>query len=358
MVRALEGLLPIAVVGGPRHTIGRAADVDLQIIDPHVSRRHARIERDAHGAAVLVDLSSACGTFVGDARIQRHILRDGDVIGIAGVKLRYEDAPPGVTQQRPVVERGIRALRPTLRLEPITVAHVPSSPVPEVSITSVPVEPPRRPSPAGRARPAARWTPSALDLDAPATTPTVQFIPAITEPSSAFAALDEDNEELQRPIADGRLLVREVFEYRTLRMEAMRGAKLEDDALRKLRTLEERMHRHSVAERALDHLRRYHRFACDVPGWLGRRSGGAVSTMAIELEDIGAGGARVSCPERRFQVGDPCWLVVDLETDDETPLVVFRARVAWSSPEGARMGLAFAGAARSGTDALEMIRAE
>ena len=90
--------------------------------------------------------------------------------------------------------------------------------------------------------------------------------------------------------------------------------------------------------------------------WLGTLSGRAVSTLAVELKDVGAGGAQVSCPERSFQVGDPCWLVVDLDSEDEGPLVVFRARVAWNAPTVSRMGLAFSGAARSGLDALELIR--
>jgi len=48
--------------------IGRAADAEIQIESPKVSRRHARITVDGD-AAVVEDLGSKNGTFVGDVRI-------------------------------------------------------------------------------------------------------------------------------------------------------------------------------------------------------------------------------------------------------------------------------------------------
>jgi DNA-binding winged helix-turn-helix (wHTH) protein len=49
--------------------IGRAADAEVRIESPKVSRRHARITVDGD-AAVVEDLGSKNGTFVGDTRIE------------------------------------------------------------------------------------------------------------------------------------------------------------------------------------------------------------------------------------------------------------------------------------------------
>jgi hypothetical protein len=379
MVRALGGSSTLVVVGS-RLTIGRAPDVDLQLLDPHVSRRHARIERDENGATVLVDLASTSGTRVNDTRVDRQVLQDGDLIRIAGVTLRYEEVGDASRPQRAPVERGIRALRPTLRMGAIaperTIAPevVPERIVAPIEPTVAPPSPAAAAAPglvvpplsAARARaitqtrPARRWTPSAVDPADLHSVHTVRYVPAHPGDPPAVESLYETDEESEaRPdSSECRAIIRDVFEYRTLRMRAVRGEPLPPPSVERLRDLDERMHRHSITQRALDHLRRYHRFGCEVPGWLGSLSGKSVSTLGVELKDIGAGGAQVSCPERRFQVGDPCWLVVDLEDENEGPLVVFRARVAWSSPSASRMGLAFSGAAKSGLDALEMIRSD
>lgn len=389
MLRALGGSSTLVVVG-PRFTIGRAPDADLQLLDPHVSRRHARIEYDERGDAVLVDLASTSGTLVGDQRIDRHVLRDGDLIRVAGVMLRYEDVGDPPRAQRPTVDRGIRALRPTLRLdaggpELALVRDVPRMAAPEPIIAPIePIVMPCEPAATDsglvvpplstraiatpgvngsaarsttRARAAQRWTPSAVDPEAVSGTRTMQYVPQMPDDERFVHEMlaDDDDEAASAPPAT-KELIRDVFHYRTLRMRAVRGEPLPRESADRLRELDERMHRHSVTQRALDHLRRYHRFACDVPAWLGSLSGRSVSTLAVELKDVGAGGAQVSCPERRFQVGDPCWLVVDLEHEDEGPLVVFRARVAWNAPQQLRMGLAFSGAAHCGADVHELIR--
>jgi hypothetical protein len=385
MVRALGGTSTLVAVAD-RLTIGRAPDNDLQLLDPHVSRRHARIERDDSGAAVLVDLSSTSGTRVGDRRITRHVLCDGDLIRLANVTLRWEEAGEPPRTPRPTVDRGIRALRPTLRLElagepalvlpdrlvaPVETVVVSPPPVTtrseRSSSTGITLAPPglavaEPAAPRGRAgtraKPARRWTPSGIESVPAANGGTGQFGPIVDDDDVSFDDAFLDGQDFVPDAAMCRGLIRDVFDYRMLRMRSVRGEMLPEDAVERLRALDERMHRHSVTQRALDHLRRYHRFACEVPGWLGSLSGRAVSTLAVDLKDVGAGGAQVRCPEGRFQVGDPCWLVVDLETDDHDPLVVFRARVAWSTAGASRMGLAFSGAARRGPDALELIRAD
>ncbi len=72
--------------------IGRAPDNDIVLEDPQVSRRHASVERGPRGA-LLRDLGSGNGTFVGGRRIEQHLLSAGDIIHIGTQELRYEGAP-------------------------------------------------------------------------------------------------------------------------------------------------------------------------------------------------------------------------------------------------------------------------
>ncbi len=59
-------------------TLGRSEEADFEIVDTKISRIHCRVElRD--GEWVLEDLSSRNGTWVGERRVKRHVLADGDV---------------------------------------------------------------------------------------------------------------------------------------------------------------------------------------------------------------------------------------------------------------------------------------
>ncbi len=69
------------------HVVGRRTETDIPIDLDSVSRRHARFARDDKGWFVE-DLSSTNGSFVNEARIERHHLVDGDIVrfGEAAVK--------------------------------------------------------------------------------------------------------------------------------------------------------------------------------------------------------------------------------------------------------------------------------
>ena len=56
--------------------LGRSRDVDVQIEDPNVSRRHAEIVQEG-STYWLVDLGSTNGTEVDGRRVQRVRLADG-----------------------------------------------------------------------------------------------------------------------------------------------------------------------------------------------------------------------------------------------------------------------------------------
>ncbi len=65
--------------------VGRREDAGLVFRHPEVSRRHARIYKDAEGLTVI-DLESTHGTWVNGSRVTRHVLRSGDRIrfGLTG----------------------------------------------------------------------------------------------------------------------------------------------------------------------------------------------------------------------------------------------------------------------------------
>jgi hypothetical protein len=64
------------VLDKKRSVLGRSRDVDVQIEDPNISRRHAEIVQE-DSAYWLVDLGSTNGTEVDGRRVQRARLDDG-----------------------------------------------------------------------------------------------------------------------------------------------------------------------------------------------------------------------------------------------------------------------------------------
>jgi pSer/pThr/pTyr-binding forkhead associated (FHA) protein len=78
-------LLPIS--DGVMH-IGRGLSADLRLDETSVSRRHAMLVQRPAGPRLLDDRSSN-GTFVNGRRIVQADLRNGDVIVLGRVVLRY-----------------------------------------------------------------------------------------------------------------------------------------------------------------------------------------------------------------------------------------------------------------------------
>lgn len=71
-------------------TIGRKSDNDLAIEDPAVSGHHARIAK-IHAVYFIEDLKSTNGTFVNNKRIDRHQLRDTDIVMIGRHRIIFRD---------------------------------------------------------------------------------------------------------------------------------------------------------------------------------------------------------------------------------------------------------------------------
>lgn len=77
-------------LSGECFTIGRRPDNDLVIDDAAVSGHHARISK-IHAVYFVEDLKSTNGTWVNDKRIDRHQLRDTDVLTIGRHRLIFRD---------------------------------------------------------------------------------------------------------------------------------------------------------------------------------------------------------------------------------------------------------------------------
>ena len=67
-------------------TLGRHARNDIVLLDPAVSRRHARL-RYRDGRWIIMDLESKNGSFVNDVRVGRSELRPGDVLMVGDRRL-------------------------------------------------------------------------------------------------------------------------------------------------------------------------------------------------------------------------------------------------------------------------------
>ena len=70
--------------------IGRLDTVDISLDSAKVSRVHAKIVRKK-AAYMIVDLESTVGTLVNKKPIDRHYLKDGDIIRIATIELEYRE---------------------------------------------------------------------------------------------------------------------------------------------------------------------------------------------------------------------------------------------------------------------------
>jgi len=92
-LRVLEG--PRAgetvAISAEEVTIGREGGNTIVIPEAAVSKRHARLSRQADGH-LLEDLESKSGTFLNDRPIHTHHLRDGDEIAIGNSRFLFEES--------------------------------------------------------------------------------------------------------------------------------------------------------------------------------------------------------------------------------------------------------------------------
>lgn len=78
------------------YTVGRGADCDFRIRDPHVSRTHFQI--DCSGTILTLSNSSKNGTLVNGESVDHHELRFGDMIELGKSKVEYAATHDEVTE--------------------------------------------------------------------------------------------------------------------------------------------------------------------------------------------------------------------------------------------------------------------
>lgn len=76
---------------GPSMVIGRGADCEIRLEDAAVSRHHAEMVWQ-YVQYLVRDLDSANGTFVNGQPVRSALLRDGDLVEVGLVQLRYHTA--------------------------------------------------------------------------------------------------------------------------------------------------------------------------------------------------------------------------------------------------------------------------
>lgn len=80
-VRRIQSMLPLVV--------GRSSQVDVPVLDPLVSRRHARLDVE-DGIIYVTDLNSSNGTYLNGRRVEDSIeLRPGDSIGVGAANVTF-----------------------------------------------------------------------------------------------------------------------------------------------------------------------------------------------------------------------------------------------------------------------------
>jgi pSer/pThr/pTyr-binding forkhead associated (FHA) protein len=72
--------------------LGRSPSADIVLDHPTVSRRHAVISREGD-QTLLLDDRSRNGVLLNGERVGRAVLRDGDLIQLGTVALRYVEVP-------------------------------------------------------------------------------------------------------------------------------------------------------------------------------------------------------------------------------------------------------------------------
>ena len=92
MIRILRSPAPAPPPGTT--TIGRATDNDIVIPDVLASRHHATLVPSSEGVKIL-DARSINGTFVNGTRVDKALLREGDVVTIGNIDLIFRGRHPG-----------------------------------------------------------------------------------------------------------------------------------------------------------------------------------------------------------------------------------------------------------------------
>ena len=100
LMRIDNGLATTYALGG-RTRLGRSPESDVRIDSSSVSRHHALIVTGAQHA-IIEDLNSTNGVIVNGRKINRHKLKDGDVVVIGEAQFKFSDSGSLLPEANPV----------------------------------------------------------------------------------------------------------------------------------------------------------------------------------------------------------------------------------------------------------------
>src|SRR5688572_27329240 len=104
-------------VAGPV-ALGRGEDCEIRVLEKKASRKHLRISREPGQPWMVEDLDSSNGTFVGEARVLRHLLADGTVVRVGDTRMTWhEDSGSPLVGGR-LALRAVRGVAPTPTVAP------------------------------------------------------------------------------------------------------------------------------------------------------------------------------------------------------------------------------------------------
>lgn len=88
ILESSDPALVLRLPAGATRTIGRTAHADFIVDAALVSRVHCRLVADTEDQLTVEDLESTNGTLVNGQRVDRVVLRTGDVLTIGRVEFR------------------------------------------------------------------------------------------------------------------------------------------------------------------------------------------------------------------------------------------------------------------------------
>jgi len=142
------------------HLIGREEDADVQLLDPRVSRQHARLTV-ASGECRIQDLGSTDGTYLNGERVTDAGVKDGDKLRFGGSVFLFQ-APAVVPTEQDAIptlldgnasaptrlgsDAGQAELQPEADATRVSSSETPPSPIPGAGVKPAPdVSPPGPP---------------------------------------------------------------------------------------------------------------------------------------------------------------------------------------------------------------------
>lgn len=218
-LKILEGFVRDKMIVLPTdkpYVVGRDRECDMAVMSRRVSRKHAEITF-RNGTFGIKDLESKTGTFVNNAKVTATVLRNGDVVQVGDIKVKfvYEEPAaaqpvlpkPAVSLPKPVVSPPRPAPAPAAPAAAAKPQPAPAPPKPVAPAPKPVAAPPKpvaaKPPPAPEAPPAPPPSAPAPVQEVPADMPQTEPIPVeeLAEPPTQIEMTEEQPKADDAPAA-------------------------------------------------------------------------------------------------------------------------------------------------------------